>query len=328
MAAAPDAAARYEIIHRWKLPGAGGWDYVTFDAPLHRLFITRGDRVEVLDAATGKPIGQVAPNSGVHGVALAADLGRGYASNGRGNSITEFDYRTLKVLREVPDPGSDPDAILYEPTHHRLYAFNGHSKDATVYDAGSMAVIARIPLPGGPEFAVDGGDGRVYVNIENDRGQLVVIEAATGSVVATWALEGCESPTGLAIDATRHRLFSVCANQVMAVTDSTTGRAVARVPIGLHPDAAAYDARHGLAFSSNGAGTLTIVRADEASRYPVAATLATQPGARTMALDPESGRLYLVTADFGPTPPATSENPRPRPQPVADTFTVLVVAPR
>ena len=321
-------AAHYAIVARWPLGGTGGWDYLTIDAPRNRLFVTRGDHVEVLDAGSGKVLGRIANTAGVHGVALAPGLGRGYTSNGRANTVTEFDYDTLAVLREVPVPGVNPDALLYEPVSGRLFVFNGRSRDAVVFDAHTLAVIAKLPLPDKPEFAATDGHGRVYVNIGSEPGQLVAIDAAQPAVLATWTLAGCASPSGLAIDRARARLFSVCDGGVMAVTDASNGRAVARVAIGEGPDAAEFDAVRGFVFSSNGAGTLTIVRAGPKDSYRVAATLKTQRGARTMALDATTGRVYLASADFGPPPAATPEQPKPRPQILPDTFTILVAAPR
>jgi DNA-binding beta-propeller fold protein YncE len=318
----------YAIVERWKLGGAGGWDYLTIDPPRHRLFVTHGDHVEVLDLGSGKIVGQIAGTAGVHGVVLAPDLRRGYTSNGRANTVTEFDYDTLAVLREVPVPGVNPDAMLYEAAAGRLFVFNGASRDATVFDARTLALVAQLPMPDKPEFAAADGRGHVYVNIQSERGQLVKIDAAKPAVLATWTLDGCARPTGLAIDRAHARLFSVCAGKVMVVTDTTSGRQVARVAIGERPDAAAFDAARGLVFSSNGEGTVTIVRAGAHDAYAVAATLSTQRGARTMALDPTTGRLYLVTAEFGPPPAATPEQPEPRAQPLPDSFTVLVAEPR
>ncbi len=325
--AAPAGDAAYAVVDRWMPGGAGGWDYLTADAPRHRLFVTRGDRVEVLDTDSGKVIGAIANTAGIHGVALAPDLKRGYTSNGRANSVTEFDYDTLAVLREVAVPGANPDAILYQALGHHLFTFNGRSKDATVFDARTLAVIATLPLPDKPEAAVDDGNGRVYVNIESEQGQLAAIDTATLALAATWPLPGCTRPTGLALDSANGRLFSVCSSNVMAVTDAKTGRQVVRVPIGAGPDAAAYDAAHRLVFSSNGEGTLTVVREVSPDEFSVAAIVTTQRGARTMALDPATRRIYLVTADFGPAPPATPEQPHPRPAPRPDSFTVLVAAP-
>jgi YVTN family beta-propeller protein len=330
MVAIPASAAPppYAVVEHWKLGGVGGWDYLTFDEPRARLFVTRGDHVEVVDTKTGGVIGRIPKTAGVHGVALAPELKRGYTSNGRANTVTEFDYDTLAVLREVPVSGVNPDAILYEPTTRRVFTFNGRSNNATVLDAASLTVIATLPVPDKPEFAATDGHGRVFVNIESEAGQLLAIDAAKPAVVATWPLPGCASPSGLAFDASRNRLYSVCDANAMVVTVATSGRQVARVAIGEGPDAAAVDPARGLVFSSNGEGTLTVVRADSPDKYTVAGTVLTQRGARTMALDPVSGRVYLVTAEFGPAPAATPEQPHPRPVPLPDTFTVLVAAPR
>ena len=327
-AAAPAAEAPYAIVDHWKTGGTGGWDYLVADAGRGRLFVTRGDRVEVLSTKDGSALGRIANTQGVHGVAFAPELKRGYTSNGRANSVTEFDYDTLATLREVPVPGLNPDAIAYEPASRRVLTFNGRSKNATVLDAATLGVIATLPMPDKPEFAAVDGHGKVFVNIESEPGRLVVIDAAKAAVIANWPLPGCDSPTGLALDAARGRLYSVCDGNVMAVTDAADGHAVARVAIGSGPDAAAVDAKRGYVFSSNGEGTLSVVHFDAADHYTPAGTVLTQRGARTMALDADSGRIYLVTAEFGPAPPATPDQPHPRPAPLPDTFTVLVAAPR
>lgn len=314
-----------EVIQRWKLGGAGGWDYLIFDPPTHRLFISRATRVEVLDTQSGEVVGTIADTSGVHGIALASDLHRGFTSNGKGDSITVFDLDTLKTLQEVKIPAHNPDSILYEPSGKHVFTFNGKSKDVTVLDATTLAVIATIPVPDKPEFAVDDHAGQIFVNIETEPGQMVVIDSRKLAVKATWPLTGCNSPSGLAIDRAHHRLFSVCDGKVMAVTNAEDGSNVAHVPIGEGPDAAAFDEKRNLILSSNGEGTLTVVREDAPARYRVVDTVKTQRGARTMALDPASGKVYLVTADFTPAPPPTAEQPHPRPAPVPDTFTVLVV---
>ncbi|MEA3198008.1 MAG: hypothetical protein QOF32_2060 [Gammaproteobacteria bacterium] len=322
-AAAP--AAGFSVQQRWKLGGAGGWDYITLDSAGKRLFISRGDHVDVVDTASGKVTGTIPDTKGVHGIALAEDLKRGYTSNGKGDSVTVFDLDTLKVIKEAPISGHNPDAILYDPILKHVFIFNGRSKDVTVLDASSLAVVATLPAPDRPEFAVDDGAGQIFGNIESEAGQMIVIDSRKLAVKATWPLPGCASPSGLALDKVHRRLFSVCDAGVMVVTDADSGKQIAKVKIGEGPDAAAFDAKHGLAFSSNGDGTLTVVRQDSSDRYTVAQTVKTQRGARTMALDPASGRVYLVTADFGPAPAATAAQPHPRPAPIPDSFTVLVV---
>src|SRR5882672_7456359 len=321
---------RFEVQQRWDVGGNvsgndGWWDYLTLDASGQRLFVSRSSRVEVIDTTSGSVIGSIHNTRGVHGIALAPDLKRGFTSNGQADSLTVFDLQTLAVIQEVKIAGHHPDAILYEPTGKHVFAFNGKSKDVTVLDASKLSVIGTISVPDKPEFAVDDGAGRIYVNIESEPGQMVVIDSRTLKVIATWTLPGRASPSGLAIDKAAHRLFSVCDEKVMAITDAQTGKQIARATIGDGPDAAAFDAARKLVFSSNGQGTLTVVKQDSADAYRVAETVTTQRGARTMALDPSSGKVYLVTADFGPAPPATAEQPHPRPVPVAGTFTLLVV---
>jgi DNA-binding beta-propeller fold protein YncE len=253
-------------------------------------------------------------------------LNRGYTSNGRADSVTAFDLKTLRTIQETHVAGQNPDAIVYDRLGGHVFTFNGRSKDASVLDAMTLATVTTIPLPDKPEFAVDDDDGTIFVNIDSEQGQLVAIDARTLTVKATWPLPGCASPSGLALDKGHHRLFSVCDGKVMAVTDALSGRQIAKVAIGEGPDAAAYDNARGLAFSSNGEGTLSIVRSDGSDRYEVLRTVPTQRGARTMALDPAAGRVYLVTADFDPAPPATAAQPHPRPVPKPGSFTVLVVA--
>jgi YVTN family beta-propeller protein len=223
-------------------------------------------------------------------------------------------------------PGQNPDSILYESKGKHVFTFDGRSKDVTVLDATTLAVVTTIPVPDKPEFSADDHAGHIFVNIESVPGQMVEIDARKLTVMATWPLPGCNSPSGLAIDRPHHRLFSVCDGSVMAITNSETGAQVAQVPIGRGPDAAAYDEKRGLVFSSNGEGTLTVVKQESPDHYSVLGTVKTQAGARTMALDSATGRVYLVTAEFGPAPAATTEQPRPRPTVVPDSFTVLVVA--
>jgi YVTN family beta-propeller protein len=322
---ASPAVAQWSVEQQWNVGGAGGWDYLTLDASGRRLFVSRATRVDVVSTESGKVIGTIADTSGVHGIALAADLRRGFTSNGKADSVTVFDLDTLKTIKEVKINGQNPDAILYEPKGKHIFTFDGRSKDVTVIDAETLQIAATLPVPDKPEFPADDGAGRIYANIESDPGQMVVIDSVALSVKAIWPLPGCSSPSGLTIDRLHHRLFSVCDGKVMVVTDARSGKQVGRVTIGEGPDAAAYDAKRGLVFSSNGEGTLTVVHQDTPDEYQVIDTLATQRGARTMALDSLRGKVYLVTAKFGPTPAATADQPRPRPAPIPDSFTILVV---
>jgi len=324
-AAATPSPADSAVVQRWKLGGAGTWDYLALDASGQRLFLTRMDHVDVVNTDSGKIVGTIPNTQGVHGIALDEASNRGYTSNGKSDSVTMFDLTSLKVVKEAPVSGHNPDAILYEPTGKHVFTFNGKSKDVTVLDATTLAVVATLPVPDKPEFAADDGAGHIFVNIESEPGQMVVIDSRTLTIKATWTLPGCATPSGLALDKVHHRLFSVCDDKVMAVTDAETGKQVAKLKIGDGPDAAAYDAKRGMVFSSNTDGTLSVIKQDSADHYTVGKAVATQKGARTMALDPVHGKIYTVSAEFGPPPPATAAAPHPRPTPLPDTFTVLVV---
>jgi DNA-binding beta-propeller fold protein YncE len=319
----------YTVSGSWALGGTGGWDYLALEASGARLFVSRGDHVDVVDTASGKLAGGIPNTAGVHGIAFAPALKRGFTSNGRSGTITVFDLVTLHIIQEVQVSGKKPDAILYEPQHARIITANGESSNLSVIDASSFQTVATVPLPGPPEFMATDGAGMVYVNIETEPGKLAAVDAKSLTVKATWPLPGCANPTGLTLDAVNHRLFSVCANQVMAVTDSVSGKQVARVVIGSGPDAVAFDSDLGLIFSSNGAdGTLTVIHQETPDEYRVVATVTTQVSARTMALDPATHRIFLAAAKLGDTPPPTEEHPHPRPTIVADSFAILVAQPK
>jgi DNA-binding beta-propeller fold protein YncE len=271
-------------------------------------------------------VGDIGDTPGVHGVALVPELGRGFTSNGRDSSVTVFDLKTLAALGTVKVGGRNPDAIIYDATTRRVFTFNGGSASATAIDAASGQVVGSVALGGKPEFAVSDGAGKVYVNIE-DKGELVTLDPRALRVIARWPLAPCEGPTGLAIDRAKHRLFSVCGNRQMAVSDPGAKRVVATLPIGAGVDGVAFDQATHLAFSSNGEGTLTVVRQDAPDRYRVAETVPTQRGARTVALDPTTHRIFTATAQFGPPPAPTPDRPRPRPSMLPGSFFVLVLGP-
>jgi len=314
----------YKVQATWTLGGDGGWDYLTIDSAAHLLYITRGNRVMVVDLQTGKLAAEIPGFDGIHGVALDSAGKFGYVSDGRANMVRVLDRGTRQIVASIPvDQG--PDSIVFEPVHKFVFSMNGHGKSASVIDSATNKVIATIPLPGRPEFAGADGKGAIFVNIE-DKSELARIDAATLKVTATWPLAPCDGPSGFAIDQANRRGFSVCDAKTMAVTDLDTGKVVATPAIGQGPDAAAFDPRRGLAYSSNGQdGTLTILHQDSPDSYSILATVPTKRGARTMALDPSTGKVYLVTADFGPRPAPTPANPRPWPTILPGTFTVLVV---
>jgi DNA-binding beta-propeller fold protein YncE len=318
--------ATRQVTRRIPIPGEGGWDYLAVDAPTHRLFVTHSTRVDVVDLKRGTVIGHVDSTLGVHGVAFAHDLGRGYTSNGRDSTITIFDLKTLATIARVPIPGRFPDTIVYDPASHRVFALCGGSSSAVVLDGRNGKVVGSVPLGGRPEFAVVDEDGRLFVNLE-DSSAVVAFDTRSLEAKARWPLAPGEEPSGLAIDRAHHRLFSACANKTLVVLDATSGARVATLPIGSGVDAAAFDSKRRLVYSSNGEGTLTVIREDDPNHYHVDQTVTTERGARTCALDPGTGILYTVTAEFGPPPAPTPERPHPRGPMVPGSFRVLAIAP-
>lgn len=319
------AGGAYAIVDHWKIGGDGGWDYLLADPSMHVLYITHGTQVDVVDTTTGKKVGAITGFKGTHGIALDTDGKVGFISGGAGNEVVAFDRKTYARIASIP-AGQNPDGILFESVTKTVWAFNGRSSDATVIDAATMKVVATIKLSGKPEFPVADGAGHVFVNIEN-KNSVTRLDAKTLAVTADWPLAGCQSPSGHAIDAANHRMFEVCDGGVMTVTDTETGQQIAKASIGDGPDAAGFDAKNQVAFSSNGdTGTLSIVSTKAGDGYKTIQTLPTQKGARTMAFDAGTGRVHVVAAEYGPAPAATAQNPRPRPAVVPGSFTVIVVA--
>jgi YVTN family beta-propeller protein len=319
------AAQNYHVSEHWKVGGQGGWDYLLSDDSAHRLYITHNSRVEVVDSATGKPVGAITGLKSTHGVALNTDGKTGYISDGAGNAIVVFNRADFSVLATVP-AGTNPDGITFEPVTKTVWAFNGRSSDISVLDSASNKVVATVPLPGKPEFPQADGQGSVFANIE-DKNEIVKLDAANRKLTATWPLPGCESPSGMAIDRDKHRLFSVCDGGKMAIVDYDSGKVLGLAAIGDGPDAAGFDPKHGLAFSSNGGdGTLTVVDSGKPG-FPALQNVKTEKGARTMAFDATTGRVYLATAQFGPPPAPTEAMPHPRRSVVPDSFEIIVVQP-
>ena len=314
-------SAPYAVTQHHKLGGEGFWDYLTWDAAGQRLFITRGTHVMVVDA-NGKQLGDIPNTNGVHGVALAEDLGKGFISDGKDNKVTVIDLKTLATTGTI-DVGNTPDAIIYEPKHHRVFTFNARGKDSTAIDAKTNKVLGAIEIGGKPEFAVVDGKGGLWVNDE-DHGQLVEIDPEHLTVKHKWPMAGCEEPSGLAIDAKHHRTFSTC-NKMMSIMDTQSGKQVATVPTGAGTDGGGFDPGTGLAFASNGEGTLSVIHEDSPDKYTLLGNVPTQRGARTMVVDPQTHRVFTVTAEFGPPPAATADNPRPRPTMVPGSFTLIVL---
>lgn len=315
----------YRILKMYKLGGTDRWDYLTVDPASHRLFISRSTHVMVVDSESGKLVGDIPDTPGVHGIALAPELGRGFTSNGQEGTVSIFDLESLKLISKVK-AGDNPDAILYDPDTKRVFTFNGRSHDSTAIDAAKGTVVGTIPLEGKPEFGVTDAKGRLFVNIE-DKSELVELDARKLKVKSRWPLAPCEEPTGLSIDRKNRRLFSGCHNKVMAILDTDNGKVITTLPIGAGVDATAFDPEKELAYASCGDGTLTIVKEDSPSSFHVLQVAATMQGARTMTLDPQTHEAFLVRAQIGPPPDPHSvgEHVIRGPIVVADSFVVLVV---
>jgi DNA-binding beta-propeller fold protein YncE len=309
----------YKVIKTVPVAGEGGWDYVTVDSGARRVYVSHATHVVVLDADTYEVVGDIPDTQGVHGIALAGDLGRGFVSDGRANTVTIFDLKTLKTIGTVKT-GTNPDAIVYEPITKRVFAMNGRSNDSTAINAADGTVVGTLALGGKPEFAVADGKGTIYVNIE-DTSELAHIDAAKLTVMHRWPLAPCKEPSGLAMDLKNRRLFAGCDNEMMAVVDADSGKVIATPAIGAGVDANTFDPETNLAFSSNGqAGTLTVMHEDTPDKYTVVENVPTKKSARTMGLDLKTHNIFLPAADFDP--PAEGER-RPRMKPGS---MVIVVA--
>jgi DNA-binding beta-propeller fold protein YncE len=324
MAAMLTAAQGYKVTGLIQIGGTGGWDYLTADADNHRLYVSHGGEVVVIDTANEKQVGTITGMSRIHGIALADRLNTGFISDGGKNEVVSFDMKTLNVKSRIPT-GTNPDGIVFDEPSGRVFAFNGRSQNATAIDAKTGKVDGTIALGGKPEFPVSDGKGNVYDNIE-DKNEIVEIDARNLQVKAHWPIAPCESPSGLALDRENRRLFAVCDGQKMAVVDADSGKVVATPAIGDGPDAAGYDPGTKLAFSSNGDGTMTVVSQEDKDTYKVLENVATAKGARTMALDTATHKIYLSTAALGAAPAPTAQNPHPRPPVQPGTFHVIVLS--
>jgi len=312
------------VINTYKLGGEGGWDYLKADPESRRLFISRATHVIVIDMDSGKVVGDIPDTPGVHGIALANDLGRGFTSNGREGSVNIFDLKTLAPITKVKSVGENPDAILFDPATKRIFTFNGRSHDSTAIDAATGNIVGKIALDGKPEFAVSTGTGEIFVNLE-DKSELLQLDPKNLKVENRWPLAPCQEPSGLAMDIKNRRLFAGCDNKMMAVVNADTGKVISTVPIGDGVDANRFDPEDSLAFASCGEGVLTVAHEDSPDKFSVAETVPTARGARTMELDAKTHQIFLVTAKFGPPPAATADQPHPRPTILPDSFEVLVV---
>jgi DNA-binding beta-propeller fold protein YncE len=320
LATACAAAPAYKVTGKIKIGGGTRWDYIYVDSANHRLYVSHGTQTEVVDTTTDKLIATIPDTKGVHGIAVANDLGKGYTSNGTTNDVTIFDLKTSKATGNVKT-GANPDAIIYEPVTHRVLTFNGKSNDATIFDAKTGEVIAAsVPVGGKPEFAQVDGKGHVFANIENTN-EVIVIDAKAATVTKRYSIAPCDGPSGLAIDP-KNRLYSVC-DKVMAISDPMAGKVLGTVVIGSGPDGVAFD--DGYAFSANGKdGNITMVGETAPGKFGAVATIPTTAGARTIGADQKAHKLYLPAAEMGPAP-APKDGKAGRPQPLPDSFMIVVV---
>jgi DNA-binding beta-propeller fold protein YncE len=294
--AAPPVAG-YSIVKKIAIPGQGSWDYLSVDEAARRLYVSHGTQVEVIDVDSGSIVGSIAKTPGVHGIAIAPELGRGFVSNGQSATVTIFDLKTLNAIGEVPT-GQKPDAIIFDPASSRVFAFNGGGNSATAIDAATGKVAGTVDLGGGPEFAAADGNGFVYNNLE-DENLVLKIDSRKLTVEKRWPTAPCASPSSMAMDRANHRLFLGCRSKVMAVMNADTGQVITTLPIGDHVDATAFDPETKLIFNSNGEGTVTVIQQDSADKYSVVETVKTLPRAKTMALDPKTHKLFLSTTEAG-----------------------------
>ena len=317
--ASGQSAPGYRVVKTLSVGGDEGWDYIAVDSGARRVYVSHGTHVVVLDADSGAVAGDIPDTQGVHGIAIASDLGKGFTSNGRANTVTIFDLKTLKSLGTVK-AGTNPDAIIYDPSSKRVFTMNGRSQDTTAINAADGTVIGTLALGGKPEFAVADGKGSVFVNIE-DKSELVQFDPQKLTVTHRWPLAGCEEPSGMAMDLKTRRIFSGCGNKVMTVVDADSGKLVTKVAIGDGVDANGFDPVTNLVFSSNGEGTVTVVHEDSPDIYSVVETVPTKKSARTMGLDLKTHNIFLPAAEFDP--PASGER-RGKMKP--GSFVVLVAA--
>jgi len=324
--AAETAPSNFSIVNRFHLDGNGGWDCCAIDDATGRLFVAHESQVQVLDVASGKLVGTIADTKGVHGIAFAHDVNKVYTSNGKENTVSVADLKTLALIKKVKLTGEDPDAISYDPFTHRIFSFNGKSENATVIDTKTDSVVGTVALGGGPEFSEGDGTGLLYVNLE-DKNEVAVIDTKKMSVIKKWSVAPGTSPCSIALDTKDHRLFIGCRSKVMVVLDMVSGKQIASLPIGDHVDGAAFDADKQLVYFSNGQGTITVVKKTGSNGYAVQETIPTQKGAKTIALSMKSHHLYLPTADYNAAPAPTADNAKPKASVKEGTFMILDVAP-
>jgi len=317
-------SSNYQVVNKIHLKGDGSWDYITFNNG--RLYISHSTVVQVYDIKEKKLVATIPETRGVHGIAIANDLNKGFTSNGKDTSVTVFDLKTLNVLTKIKITGLNPDAILYDSFSQRVFVFNGKTNNATVIDAKTNQVISTIAFNGKPEFSVTDEKGKVYVNIE-DKNSIVVINSSTLNIEHTWSISPGEEPTGLAIDNKTHRLFSVCGNKWMMILNSENGEVLFSFSIGDHCDGVVFDPSLNCIYASNGEGTMNVFKEVNANSFKGVAIVTTQKGAKTITLDNTTNHLYLPTAEYEATPEPSKENPKPKAKIKPGTFVILDIAP-
>jgi DNA-binding beta-propeller fold protein YncE len=320
--AAPQAGS-WHVIRRIPVGGTGGWDYLRVDADAHRIYISRGTHMMVVDENSGKVIGDLPDTKGIHGIALANDLGKGFTSNGADGTVTVFDLKTIQPLSTIKVTGDNPDSIIYDPQSKRVFTLNGRSSNATAIDAISGKVVGTVNLNGKPEEPALDGRGNMFVNLE-DKSAILEFDVKTLAVKGTWPLAPCEGPSALAYDSAHKRLFAAC-DKILAVVDADAGKVVASPPIGGDPDGDGFDPGTGMVFASCREGLVSVLHQDSADKYSAVGNITTQFGTRTMTLDPKTHHVFTVTADFKAAAAPTPDNPRPRPQPIDGSFVILEI---
>ncbi len=316
-------AADFHVIRRMHVGGEGGWDYLKVDPDSHRIYLSRGNHVMVVDEQSGKLLGDIPNTNGVHGIALATDLGKGFTSNGADDSVTVFDLNTLKPTGTIKTTGGNPDSIIYDPATKRVFTFNGKSSNSTAIDAASGKVVGTVALGGKPEEAVLDGKGSVFVNLE-DKSSMAVFDAKSLTLKNTWPLSPCEGPSAIAMDTAHRRVFAAC-DKVMVVVNADTGKVIASPPIGGDPDGNGFDPGTGMLFASCREGLVSVIHQDSPDKYSVVTNITTQFGTRTMTLDPKTHHVFTVTADYRAAGASTAANPHPRPQPISGTFVIFEI---
>jgi YVTN family beta-propeller protein len=315
------AKGGYKIANKFHLEGDEKWDYLFSDDASGRVYVSHGSMVQAVDETSGKEVGKITNLDGVHGIAIAPGLNKGFISTKNDNSVTIFNTKTFEVIKKIEVTGKSPDAIFFDSFSQKVFVFNGHSNNVTVMNAETNETVTTIALEGNPEASATDGKGKIYVNLE-DASKIAVINASTYKVENVWSIAPGSEPTGLALDNETHRLFSVCANKLMVVVDSETGKVITTLPIGEKCDGAAFDPALKCAYSSNGEGTVTIVKEVNKDSFVVSETINTQKGAKTITLNKQTHHIYLSSADFEAQTGTTKAKLIP------NTFVVLDISPQ